>query len=453
MAAAVEAVRRGCRVTVIDEADRPGGQIYRQAHPALEGEEYAEPSELARKYALIERFKRIIGKVDYRAAASVYAVFPNGEMHFSADGRTEVLRPDAIVLATGARELAIPFPGWTIPGVMLAGGAQAILKSHRVLPGKRAVIAGCGPLPLVVAAQLLRAGGQVAALASLSPLTGMLRYPLSLWHGREVVREGLRYASTVRRAGVPRFTGYVPIRARGKEHLESVILARVSAEGRIVPGTEREIPCDLLAVNYGFVANSELAAMAGARMRRDPLIGGWLPVIDHFGRTSIPGLFAAGDGAELRGALIAELDGTIVGAAAATPAAGVDHPALKSKLSRALERRSRHLQFQKTLRRTLGLPIELWRLVTDETIVCRCENVRLGEIKGAIEGGHSSLNAVKRNVRSGMGWCGGRTCLPAVTSLIELSTGTAPTDMMTPRPLARPVSFAAIAHRRKVDAE
>jgi len=452
MAAAIEAVRRGCRVTVIDDAQRPGGQIYRQAHPALEGQEHAEPAEVARKHALIERFEHVVGKLDYRAGASVYAAFPNGELHIAEGERAEVLRPDATILATGVRELAIPFPGWTLPGVMFAGGAQAILKSHRVLPGTRAVIAGCGPLPLVVAAQLLRAGGQVAALAILRSLGGMLAQPLSLWRGREIVREGFRYAATVRRAGVPRFTGYVPVRARGKEQLEAVVLARVDAEGRVVAGTEREMACDLLAINYGFVANCELAAMAGARMRRDPLVGGWLPAVDAFGRTSIPGLFAAGDGAELRGALIAEADGTIVGAAAATAASRGD-AALTAELADAIARRARHLEFQKAVRMTLALPAELWRLVTDDTIVCRCENVRFGEIKSALAGGHHSLNAVKRNVRSGMGWCGGRTCLPAIASLIELSTGSAPTEMMTPRPLTRPVSFAALARRGKVGAK
>jgi len=446
MAAAIEAVRRGCRVTLVDEAERPGGQIYRQAHPALAGEEHAEPAELARKQALIERFQRIVGKLDYRAGATVYAAFRNGELHISEGGRTEVLRPDATILATGVREIAIPFPGWTLPGVMFAGGAQAILKSQKVLPGARAVVAGCGPLPLVVAAQLLRAGGEVAALALLRPLTDMLAQPRSLWHGREIVRDGFRYASTVRRAGVPHLAGYVPVRTRGTECLEAAVLARVDAAGRIVPGTEREISCDLLAINYGFVANSELAAMAGVRMHRDPVIGGWLPVVDGWGRTSIPGLFAAGDGAELRGALVAEADGTIVGAAAASP--GVE-ASPDFELAAAIARRARHLEFQKAVRRTLRLPIELWRLVTDDTTVCRCENVRLAEIKEAMASGHRSLNAVKRNIRSGMGWCGGRTCLPAIASLVELSTGSAPTEMMTPRPMARPVSFAALARRGK----
>ncbi len=452
MAAAIEGLRRGCRVTVIDDAQRPGGQIYRQAHPALEAREHAEPTELARKHALIERFDAVVSKVDYRAGANAYAAFPNGELHVAEGDRTEVLRPDATILATGVRELAIPFPGWTLPGVMFAGGAQAILKSQDVLPGARAVIAGCGPLPLVVAAQLLRAGAEVAALAMLRPLESMLAHPLGLWHGREILREGFRYAATVRRAGVPRLGGYVPVRALGKEQLEAVVLARVDAAGRAVAGTEREIACDLLAINYGFVANSELAAMAGARMRRDPLLGGWLPVVDACGRTSVPGLFVAGDGAELRGALIAEADGTIVGAAAAT-AAGHGDAALTVELADATARRARHLAFQRSVRRTLELPTELWRLVTDDTIICRCENVRFQEIKGALASGHRSLNAVKRNVRSGMGWCGGRTCLPVITSLIDLATGSAPTEMMTPRPLARPVSFAALARRSEVRAK
>jgi NADPH-dependent 2,4-dienoyl-CoA reductase/sulfur reductase-like enzyme len=452
MAAGIEAVRRGCRVTLVDEAERPGGQIYRQAHPALGGAEHVEPAELVRKHALIERFKRVIDKVDYRAGATAYAAFGNGELHISEGGRTEVLRPDATILATGVRELAIPFPGWTLPGVMFAGGAQAILKSQKVLPGARAVVAGCGPLPLVVAAQLLRAGGQVAALALLRPLTSMLTRPRSLWQGREIVRDGFRYASTVRRAGVPRLAGYVPVRAIGTERLEAAVLARVDAAGRTIPGTEREIPCDLLAINYGFVANSELAAMAGARMRRDPVIGGWLPEVDDWGRTSIAGLFAAGDGAELRGALVAEADGTIVGAAAAATGSAAADASPGSELAAAIAQRARHMTFQKAVRGTLGLPIELWRLVADDTIVCRCENVRLAEIKDAIASGHRSLNAVKRNVRSGMGWCGGRTCLHAIASLVELSTGSAPTEMMTPRPLARPVSFAALARRGKAGA-
>ncbi|MGH8850390.1 MAG: FAD-dependent oxidoreductase [Casimicrobiaceae bacterium] len=449
MAAAIEAAARGCDVTVVDESARPGGQIYRQADSRLEGSEFAEPTERARKKRLLHRFDQAVRGMDYRAGTVAYAAFDNGEIQVTVGDRTEALKPAAVILATGMRERAIAFPGWTLPGVMFAGGAQAILKSQRVAPGKIAVVAGCGPLPIVVASQLTRAGVAVAALASLRSPQAMLRHPGGLWHGRDVMREGLRYEWTLLRARVPRLTGFVPIRALGSERLEAVQLARVDARGQVVSGTVREIACDLLAINYGFVANGELAAMAGARMRHDPDAGFWLPESDEEGRTSLPWLYAAGDMAGLRGALIAESEGTIVGAAAAGAARTA---AASVALSEAIAARRRYGAFQRVVRETLRVPSALWRATTDETVVCRCENVRFSEIRGALDNGHQSLNAIKRNTRAGMGWCGGRMCLHSVAALAELHAGIAPANMMTPRPLARPVAFAALAQQKRTAA-
>jgi len=127
----------------------------------------------------------------------------------------------------------------------------------------------------------------------------------------------------------------------------------------------------------------------------------------------------------------------------------VGKPAMVAEHGDALRRRRRHQEFQQALRRTLALPIEYWRIVTDDTTVCRCENVTLREVRGALAHGHRTLNAVKRNVRTGMGWCGGRTCLHAVAALAELHAGTRPPTMMTPRPLVRPISFSALANQTK----
>lgn len=453
MAAAMEAALRGCRVTIIDEARLPGGQVYRQADSSLIGEEYADAAELNRKHRLLEKFDRAMSSLDYRSGCSVYAVFPNGEVHFAEQDHTRVLRPDAIVLATGVRELTIPFPGWTTPGVMFAGGAQAILKSQHVLPGRNAVVAGCGPLPIVVAAQLLRAGGRVAAVASLHPLKSMLHHAGSAWQGRDILLEGARYAWTILRSRVPRLTGFVPVRALGKDHLEAVVLALVDKSGKVVPGTERELACDLLAVNYGFVANSELAAMAGAKMRRDPVAGGWLPVADVYGRTSVPGILVAGDGAGLRGALIAESEGAIVGATAALGHTSGEPDLDSTDLCKAVAQRQRYLKFQAAVRGSLHVPLGVWALATSGTTVCRCENVGVAEILEVLQDGHHSLNAIKRNSRAGMGWCGGRTCLHAIEALAELHAGVVPHEMMTPRPMARPVAFAALARLEKVQSK
>ena len=148
MAAAIEAVARGCQVTVIDEGTMPGGQIFRQSDPSLDVSEFAEAGERTRKHALLARFQEALDRIEYRPNATAFALFANREVHVSQSGATEVLRPDAIVLATGVREMAVPFPGWTTPGVMFAGGMQSLLKAHGVLAGRNIVVAGCGPLPL-----------------------------------------------------------------------------------------------------------------------------------------------------------------------------------------------------------------------------------------------------------------------------------------------------------------
>lgn len=443
MAAAIESAKRGCRVTLLDEAALPGGQIYRQAGVSPKPQEFAEPAEVARKKSLLDDFARVQRSIDYRPGVAVYAIFGNREVHFSQGDRTEILQPDAIVLATGVRETAIPFPGWTTPGVMFAGGAQSILKSQGVLPGQRVVIAGCGPLPMVVAAQILRAGGEVAALAILNSMAGTLRHIVGLWHGRQIVSEGLRYLRTIRRAGVTRLPRHVVTRALGGKRLEAVVLSKVGRDGKPIVGTEREIACDLLALNYGFTANSELAAMAGAQLKFERTGGGWVPVADRFGRTSVDGIFVAGDCAGLRGALVAETEGRVVGAAAS------GSKLVEDELRQVLKLRSKWQSFQAAVRTTFDVPSGLWGLATDETIVCRCENVKLAEIREAFQAGHVTPNAVKKNVRPGMGWCSGRTCLRAIGELSEYHTGVAQAEAMTARPMARPVSFAALSRQTR----
>ena len=150
MHAAMAAYRRGCRVTVVDEAGRPGGQIYRQPSAELHVAAVAETTEEQRKLMVLDAFSAICDDLDYRASTGVYAAFRGPELHLTHTGTSTTLRPDAVVFTTGVRERVIPFPGWTLPGVVAAGGAQAQVKSHGVRPGNRAVVAGAGPLPLVL---------------------------------------------------------------------------------------------------------------------------------------------------------------------------------------------------------------------------------------------------------------------------------------------------------------
>lgn len=444
LAASVAAVEGGCSVVLIDEAGMPGGQIYRQAQPPLQVAPVGTPQEIERKRALLADFERVRSKVDYRRCTTAHSLYPGPELQIAEEKFSERLKPDAVILATGVSERAIPLPGWTLPGVYYAGGAQALLKAQGVTPGKRIVVAGVGALPLAVGAQLSKAGVEVAAVALLHPLSGMARDLVGLWAGRSIVREGLQYKRWLREARVPVLQGWAPVRVEGSQRAEAVVLAPVDSEGRHNEGRARRFEVDAVAFNFGFTANSELARMAGAESTYDPVIGGWLPKRDSQGRTSVPEVYVAGDGAGLRGALVAAAEGRIVGAAAASALTGQPTPDLRD----AEKVRKDNERFQAALRRTLPLPKGVWEWAKQDTVVCRCECVTRGRIENAVLEGHSSLDGLKRNTRVGMGWCGGRTCLQSAAAYVHGGQVGAGLEPMRARPVARPVKLGALANVR-----
>ena len=443
MNAAIEAVRRGCSVTVIDEGARAGGQIFRQSTVGFETG-VGLPAELQRKTTLLSSFSTIVDRIDYLKNHTAYALFEGPELHVSSDETSQILKPDVVVLAAGVCERGIPFPGWTLPGVVYAGGAQALLKMQGVKIGQRVVIAGAGPLPIVVAAQLVKAGVGVVKVALLHPWWSMLFKPYALWAGRTIVQEGWQYLNVLRQHNVEVLSRYVPLRAIGQDHIESIQLIAHDGTGKAVPGTEQRIECDALGINYGFTVNSELAAMAGVSMQYHTQRGGWVPVVDRYCRSSLPGILVAGDGAGLRGAWVAQAEGRIAGAMAACYYDERKKNHLERELFACFRERQRHESFQQAVQESLHLPSGVWSWADDDTIVCRCESVNKKRIDRAIAEGHTSMNGIKRNTRVGMGWCGGRMCMQNVAAYI--GSGRIPVDFepMTPRPLARPVSLRAL---------
>ena len=445
--AAREAVNRGAQVTIIDEGAQPGGQIYRQAIVGSRGEPIGLKTERARKERVLATYDEIEDKVDYLANSTAYSLFPGLELHVAWNGESRVMHPDAVVLATGVIERAVPFPGWTLPGVVFAGGVQALLKAHGIRAGNRVVVAGAGPLPVVVASQLTEAGAEVPCVALLNPLRTMLRKPAGLWAGLDVVREGLKYLRALRKAGVERLDGWIPVRAHGDQTVRAVTLAQHDGNGRPLAGTERDVECDVLALNFGFSANSELARMAGTEVRFEPHQGGWIPQTDVFGRSSVKGVLVAGDAAGLRGAWVASAEGQIVGAAAAAIARGEEVESISSTLAPVFGQRYRHLRFQEAVQESLRLPDGVWSWADADTICCRCESVTRAQLERAISDGHNTLNALKRNTRAGMGWCAGRICGHTMAALASGNRLLPEIEPMTPRPVARPVVLGDIARQ------
>ncbi|MDP6705359.1 MAG: FAD-dependent oxidoreductase [Alphaproteobacteria bacterium] len=445
LAAATAARARGAEVVLIDEAAQPGGQIYRQPLEGLDLPAPASPAEATRKTALLAAFDAIRSEIDYRSGTTAHALYPGPELHIADAHRSEVLKPDAVILATGVTERALPFPGWTLPGVLYAGGMQALLKGQGVLPPEPVAVVGTGPLPLVVAAELVAAGAEVAVVALAQPFRRMARRPLGLWAGREAVREGIEHIRSLSSAKVPVLQGWLPLRAEGGDRIEAVVLAPTDGQGGPDAGRARRVPVATIALNHGFVANAELALMAGAEPGFELARGGWHAQADALGRTSAPGIFVAGDAAGLRGARVAAAEGRIVGAAAAESA--LDPRRLRRELAAAFAERRRQGAFQGAVQETLRLPPAAWSVAAPETVICRCEDVSRARLETAFATGHRDLDAIKRNTRAGMGRCGGRGCLATIAALAAAGDPGPQTAPMRGRPLARPVSLAALANR------
>jgi len=447
MAAAAVSSRRGARVVLVDGAPRLGGQYFRQplAEHTSNGNQLAPPAGLQ----LPTRFRRLTANpdIELRLGCEVWSVSkgPSGFTLRLSDGAPAVLHSPALVLATGASELTLPFPGWELPGVATAGAAQALLKSQHVPIGRRVVVAGTGPFLLPVAAALAKAGARVlvveAAQARSAPraVPILLRYPHKL-------REAAGYGLALARHRVPVLTGWGVVRCEGEGRVERAILARLGPNWERLPEPGRTISADAVCVSYGFVPRLELACQLGApafSRPNQPAVG---IVSDATMGTSVAGLFVAGELAGVAGAEVAELEGELAGHSAASYLGLADDrgPAERKRLLRRL-RSSR--AFAARLPALYPLRAGWISGLEPSTMFCRCEQVPWEVVETAIAQGATTAREVRSVTRCGMGYCQGRTCGPALQMAIS-SLASRPLDEvgdLHKRPVAVPVFLGRVA--------
>ncbi|MGW7402446.1 FAD/NAD(P)-dependent oxidoreductase [Streptomyces sp. NPDC054833] len=443
LAASLAAAARGVHVTLVDAAEEAGGQFYRQPAAAFGAR---RPQALHHDWRTWERLRAGLehhiaaGRLRHLTDHHVWCV----ERKSGADGFTVhalrgpaqeegvAVRADAVLLATGGYEKVLPFPGWTLPGVVTAGGAQAMLKGGLVLPGRTAVVAGTGPLLLPVATGLAAAGARVVALVESADPGALLRRPSALAAQPGKLVEGAWYAAHLLRHRVRTLVRHTVVEAHGKDRVEAVTLAPLDAGGRTVPGGGRRIRCDTLAVGHGMLPHTDLAETLGCRL------SGTDVRVDDEQRTDVPGVWAAGEATGIGGATLALAEGHIAGRSIAARLHGSrPDPRAWAAADRA---RNRLRAFFAALEVVYAPPAGWAERVTDDTVVCRCEEVTAGEIRTSVSGlGAGDLRTVKLLTRAGMGWCQGRMCGPAVAGL----TGRPLTAAR--RPLARPVPLGVLA--------
>lgn len=441
LSAARGAALCGARVALIDERAVLGGQFFKQVAKTHDAVPTALDAQFCEGGALIAEVERLGVRV-WRDSA-VWGAFADS-IAVSAEGRQRLFKPKRLILATGAYERGVPIPGWTLPGFMTTGAAQTLMRAYRVRPGRRVLVAGNGPLNLQVAADLVASGVAVVAVAEAAD-PGW-RHPVDLlrasWHAPGLIRDGLSYLHRLRRAGVPIHYRSAIIAALGEDRVDAARLARLDEKGRAIPGSEFEIAADTICAGYGFLPSNEIARALGCKHDYVPEKGILVPVIDEDGQTTIPGVYVVGDAAGLGGTYAARERGFLAGCAAAR---GLAHrvPADVERERRARRRQlGHHRAFQRALWRLFAAPALTTQLATADTVICRCENVRLGEIQQATHQDGASIASVKRQTRVGMGRCQGRYCAPILAALLAPRDETA---MMAPRPPLKPVRLRELA--------
>lgn len=436
LAAAVTAAALGRTVTLLDAGAGPGGQYYRHPDPALGATRpqalHHDWAAFAGREAELRAYERA-GRIRYLANRQVWSVTGSSTdwtVHSRTDDRAgRPVRARAVLLATGAYERQLPFPGWTLPGVVGAGGAQAMLKSGLVLPGRRVVVAGSGPLLLAVAASLAAAGARVPAVVEAAGYGPYARHAGTLLRNPAKLAEGALYGGALLRHQVRPLLRHAVVEAHGTDRVEAVTVARLDRDWRPVPGTGRRVPCDALAVGHGLVPELSLATALGCATRT-AADGTAALVLTPALRTSVPGVWAAGETGGIGGAQLALAEGEI----AAHSIAGRAVPA-------ALARRRARLRAFADAMGAAHRPGAGWTgWLREETAVCRCEEVPAGRVREAVEElGATDARTVKLLTRAGMGWCQGRMCGPAVAAL---AGGEPAADR---RPLACPVRLGELA--------
>lgn len=413
--AAATLVAAGLRPMVVDEAHAAGGQIYRQPwQPDGRPASALYGSEAGKAHHLHQLFTELIDRIDYHPNTLVWGL-RDGQADILHQGGATSIAYDGLILATGATDRILPLPGWTLPGVFTLGAAQIALKAQGCAIGRRPVFIGSGPLLYLVAWQYLQAGVRPVAVLDTAPLAAKHALLRGLSLAPAIILRGLGYGLALRRAGVPIHTGVSDVQFQGRDRVDSITWC----QGK----RQRHLACDGIGYGLGLRPETQLADLAGCAFVFDERDRGWRPHQDGAGRASVPGVYLAGDGAGIAGADAAEISGEHAAWSLLTDRGQPAPPARLAHLTRARQ----HIDRLRTIfAAAFPFPSNWITKLADDTLLCRCEEVRVGDIRAAIDPFDlRDLNRLKAITRTGMGRCQGRLCAAAAAELLADHRGCA----------------------------
>jgi len=431
LSAAREVGRQGFSVVVLEEGSAPGGRFYGPLVGRNAARKQTEGG-MALLASAVQAGARIVTSAAAWNATRVEGGF---RVYVDGPGVDAVVESRAIVVAAGAYDRPHAFPGWTLPGVMTAGGIQQLVKRTGVVPGARIVLAGTGPFLLPVAATLIEHGVRPVAIVEAAPRSAWMRFAFGATRLRSHLREGASYGRAIGLSALKMRFGWQVTAAQGSGRIEQVVLKR--SDG--TPG-EARIDCDALALGYGFLGQTELPALLGVQLRYDETQRQFLPNVMDDTSTEVPGVFLAGDGVRVRGYEAALHTGALAGRKAVLY---LGKPISTKRQAEAVRRAT---AFGRLVTTTFPPPDPV-RWAHADTILCRCEDVTYGEVEDAALRAADSVTSLKAWCRAGQGPCQSRTCGTLLAATIARARRVPEGEVghASARPPIRPVSLGTVA--------
>ena len=418
IAAAVSSASNGAKVLVIDSNIDIGGQVYKPPPRT-----YKQLTKVSSKEVKIQKsFSKLIeeNKIDIALEHTVWQVNQGFKVYaYNNNNSTTVWKCKVLIIATGTYERIIPFPGWTLPGVIGLAASTTLLKSHRVLPGKNTIVAGCGPLLAVVASGIIKAGGKVGAVIDLnsslewlSSITPMLSNPSNLF-------EGIGWLKNIIFARTPiYFNSAIESVTKKDNDLEITLVQKNFKKNRKI-----KLIADSLCVGHGLIPSVDISKSLGVELYFENSSSNWRPKINKYFQSSIEKLYIVGDGSGISGAIPAYEKGLIAGNASSYELKYIEKDRLDLITNKIFKRLKKLEKFGKSMAKLMTPSSQIIKNVTKDTIVCRCEDIKREEIEEAIKFGAREINQLKSWTRCGMGPCQGRTCEDAISRIMSEHLG------------------------------
>lgn len=448
IAAAATSSKHGLQVAIIDERPTLGGQIYKRVGP---GFKVKSAKEVGKDYFLGEE---LISELDKSSVEiffeTVVLTIENSSVVIVKSGESaEKIGYKKLLISPGAYDRPVVFPGWTLPGVITAGAAQSLVKTQRVNPGSRIFFAGSGPLALAFPAQLSGYGANIVGITEAAPRPGIfkaLRILLAVVGNLDLMRDAAKYQFHLISNRIPMSYGRIIVSANGKGRVESVTHARVDKNWRVIPNTEKTVAVDALCIGYGFFPSVELFRLLDCDLSYEESRGGTTVKLDNWGATSVANIFGAGDGTGISGSYVAIARGRLAALKIAAELGKISENSLTTLAAEHQKTLVRRTKFQSAINHAYEIKEGIYELADNETVICRCESVKLASILPVLE---STIDpsVVKAYTRCGMGLCQGRNCQRQISALLakKQNIPISQISQATPRFPTKPISLGQIA--------